>query len=135
MLMVTGGLIIGCAILLVSTVLLAWKVCRLSRRLNALSSGELISTSEYWTGSAKKNKSKSEAEPNETAVLMADLSQTQEETGAAKEEAGKVNGDGQMGEENKKEAGNAASGSFTLSHPLLMFSALRRKCNRRMSKL
>lgn len=104
--MVTGGLIIACAILLVSTLMLAWKVCQLSRRIKALSSNaDLISNSEYWIGTDKRNKSKSETEPRETSVLMANLGQSQEETGngATKGEGGTVNGD------NKKEDGHATN--------------------------
>lgn len=112
--MVTGGLIIACAILLVSTLMLAWKVCQLSRHIKALSSNaDLISNTEYWIGTAKMNKSKSETEPRETCVLMADLGQSQEETGngATKEEGGTVNGD------NKKEEGDAANSEEASSTP------------------
>lgn len=67
------------------------------------SNGDLISNSEYWMGTARKNKSKLEAEAKETSLLMADLSQTQGEmsNGTAKEDGGKVNEDGPMGEEKK----------------------------------
>lgn len=118
--MVTGGLIIVCTILLVSTFLLAWKVCQLSRRIKALSSDvELISDSEYRTENGKKNKSKSETEtePKETSVLMADLSQTEQETATTKEEERKVNEDGQTGEEEKKEVGDSTSGEDTPATP------------------
>ncbi|XP_060911575.1 uncharacterized protein LOC132988285 [Labrus mixtus] len=93
-LMVSGGLIILCFILLLSVFLLAWKVCRLNRRIKELSSNaDLISTSEYWMGTGKKNKSKSETEPKETTVLMSDMSQTKEErgNGTTKEEGEKEN--------------------------------------------
>uniref|UniRef100_A0A3Q4B0R6 Uncharacterized protein n=1 Tax=Mola mola TaxID=94237 RepID=A0A3Q4B0R6_MOLML len=79
--LVTGGLIIACTILLVSTVLLSWKVCHLSRRIKALSSNaELISNSDYWMGSAKRMKRKSEAGPADSNVLMVDLGEAQWKT-------------------------------------------------------
>lgn len=116
--MVTGGLIIVCTILLVSTLLLAWKVCQLSRRIKALSCDvELVSNTEYRTENGKKNKSKSETEPKETSVLMADLSQTEEETATTKEEEGKVNEDGKTAEEEKKEVGDSTSGEDTPATP------------------
>ncbi|XP_018546626.1 uncharacterized protein LOC108893229 [Lates calcarifer] len=111
-LMVAGGLIIACVILLLCTLMLACKVCQLSRRLKMLSSSaDLISGSEYWVGMAKKNKDKSETEAKETSMLMADLNQTKEaETDSTtKEEEGKVKEDGQTEEENKKEVGAAAN--------------------------
>lgn len=108
---VSGGLIIACAILLISTLFLAWRTCHLSRRLKMLNTnGDLISTSEYWMGTAKKDKSKPETEAKETTVLMSDLSQAQEEmsNGTTKEDEGKVKEDGQKGEE--KEVGDPANG-------------------------
>lgn len=106
--LVTGGLIIACTILLVSTVLLSWKVCQLSRRIKALSSNvELISNSDYWMGSAKRMKRKSEAGPAESNVLMVDLGEAQWKTdkeGAAEEEGGMANMD------KKKEAGSTTDG-------------------------
>ncbi|GLD72724.1 uncharacterized protein AKAME5_002404900 [Lates japonicus] len=88
------------------------QVCQLSRRLKMLSSSaDLISGSEYWVGTAKKNKDKSEMEAKETSILMADLNQTKEGAadGTTKEEEGKVKEDGQTEEENKKEVGAAAN--------------------------
>ncbi|XP_044078421.1 uncharacterized protein LOC122888259 [Siniperca chuatsi] len=117
--MVSGGLIIACVILLISTLLLACKVCQLSRDIKVLNSNvDLISNSEYRMGT-KKNKSKSEAEATETSMLMAVVSQTQEEMGNSTtiEDGGKVNKDGQMGEENKKEVratANSEEASTTL---------------------
>lgn len=102
---------IACTILLVSTLLLVCKVCQLSRRIKALSSNvDLISSSEQWEGTGKKDKNKSEAEPKETTVLMTEISQTQEEVGngTTTEEGGKVNEDGQT-EEDKKEEGDASN--------------------------
>ncbi|KAL3042285.1 hypothetical protein OYC64_020264 [Pagothenia borchgrevinki] len=109
--MVSGGLIIACTILLVSTLLLIWKVCQQSRRIKALSSNaDLISTSEYWMGTAKRNKSASELEAKENTVLMSDIGQTQEEmgNGTTEEEGGKVKEDGPK-EEKKKEEETAKS--------------------------
>ncbi|XP_078122628.1 uncharacterized protein LOC144528079 [Sander vitreus] len=110
-LMVSGGLIIACTILLVSIVVLIWKVCHLNRRIKMLSSNaDLISTNDYWMGTAKKNK---ETEAKETTVLMSDISQTQEEVGngTTKEEGGKVKENGQTGEEDKKEVGDTSAKS------------------------
>lgn len=109
--MVSGGLIIACTILLVSTLLLIWKVCQQSRCIKALSSNaDLISTSEYWMGTAKRNKSASELEAKENTVLMSDIGQTQEEmgNGTTEEEGGKVKEDGPK-EEKKKEEETAKS--------------------------
>ncbi|XP_033970341.1 uncharacterized protein DDB_G0284459-like [Trematomus bernacchii] len=109
--MVSGGLIIACTILLVSTLLLIWKVCQQSRRIKALSSNaDLFSTSEYWMGTAKRNKSASEPEAKENTVLMSDIGQTQEEmgNGTTEEEGGKVKEDGPK-EEKKKEEETAKS--------------------------
>ncbi|XP_029304209.1 uncharacterized protein LOC115019032 [Cottoperca gobio] len=120
LLMVTGGLIIACAILLFTTLLLIWKVCKLSRRIKMLSSNaDLISTSEYWVGTAKRNKSASEKEDKETTVLMSDIIQTQEDigNGTTKEEGKKVNEGGQKGEENKKEAGDPAKSEEASTAP------------------
>lgn len=111
-LIVTAGLILACTILLISTLILACKVCQLSRHLKMLNSNiDLISTSEYKVGTAKKDKDKCEPEVNETSMLMADTSQTQEDVGngITKEEEGKVNEDKQLGEENKKEVGGTAN--------------------------
>ncbi|XP_047463189.1 mucin-5AC [Mugil cephalus] len=104
---VVGGLVIGCVIFLISTLCLACKVCSLSRRLKALSSNDdLTSNPEHWEGNCKQDQNKSE--PRETTVLMADISQTQDEVsnGAAKEEGGKAKEDGQA--VGKKEEGDAA---------------------------
>lgn len=74
------------------------------------SNADLISTNDYWMGTAKKNK---ETEAKETTVLMSDISQTQEEmgNGTTKEEGGKVKEDGQTGEEDKKEVGDTSAKS------------------------
>ncbi|XP_035522542.1 uncharacterized protein LOC118331605 [Morone saxatilis] len=121
-LMVTGGLILACTILLVSTLLLAWKVCHLSRRIKALSSNaDLISNPEYFMGTDKKNKSKpEETEAKETSVLMSDISQSQEErgNGTTKEEGEKVNEDEKMGEEKKKEVEDTANGEEASTTPV-----------------
>ncbi|KAE8287901.1 hypothetical protein D5F01_LYC13959 [Larimichthys crocea] len=109
--MVSGGLMVVCTILLVSTLLLACKVCHLARHIKNLSSNsDLISNTEYWMGTDKKGKSKSEAEPKETTVMMADINETQAETNGTKEEGGKVTEEGQMGEENKEEVGRRRGG-------------------------
>ncbi|XP_068585598.1 uncharacterized protein [Cebidichthys violaceus] len=119
--LVAGGLIIACIILLLSTLLLMCKVCQLSNRVKMLSdNSDLISTSEYWIGTAKKSKSAPETEAKETTVLMADINQAQEDVGngAAKEEAVKVKEDGQTGEEDKKEVGNTAKSEEASTTPV-----------------
>lgn len=116
---VSAGLIIACAILLVSTLCLACRTCQLSRRIRSMNTNsDLISNSEYWMGTAKKNKSKPETEAKETSVLMSDLSQTQEEmsNGTAKEDGGKVKEDGQK--EEAKEVGDAANGEEVAAAPV-----------------
>ncbi|XP_032390302.1 uncharacterized protein LOC116700938 [Etheostoma spectabile] len=110
-LMVSGGLIIACAILLVCIVALTWKVCQLSRHVKMLSSNaDLISTNDYWMGTAKKNK---ETEAEETTVLMSDINPTMEEmgNGTTKEEGGKAKEDGQTEQEDKKEVGDTSAKS------------------------
>ncbi|KAG7517097.1 putative serine-rich protein [Solea senegalensis] len=104
--LVSGVLILVCTVLLLSTLLLLWKVCQLRQRLKSLSSnGDLISNSEYWMGTARKNKSKPEVEAKQTAVLMSDFSETQEDAGNDNNEdedgkgEAKENKDGQVGEE------------------------------------
>ncbi|XP_062289692.1 uncharacterized protein LOC133994452 [Scomber scombrus] len=107
---VAGGLIILCAVLLISTVSLTCKVCQLSRHINKLKRRD--SDSGCVMGTAMKEKSKSETEAIETTVLMADVSQTQEEVGnSATKEEEKVINNGQMGEENDKEPGDTAQAS------------------------
>ncbi|XP_041657883.1 uncharacterized protein LOC121519137 [Cheilinus undulatus] len=110
---VSGGLIILCAILLISTLILAWKVCSLNRRIKELSNNrDLVCTSEYWM-EAGKDKNKSETQPSETTVLMSDLSQNKEETGngTTKEEGEKAKKDEQTGEESKSKEDGAPTKS------------------------
>ncbi|XP_022601726.1 uncharacterized protein LOC111222313 [Seriola dumerili] len=112
--MVTGGLIIACSILLASTLLLTWRVCQLNRHLKMLSTdADLISTSQYWMGTARKTKSKSETQAKETSMLMADFSQTQEDMadGTTKDEEAKVDEDGQKGEEKKGDTASSEKAS------------------------
>lgn len=76
-LMVAGGLILACTILLISTLLLACKVCQLSRRLKMLSGhSDPVVPTKYG-----KDNNKSDADAKETAVLMDDLNQTRDEAG------------------------------------------------------
>ncbi|XP_034539344.1 uncharacterized protein LOC117812578 [Notolabrus celidotus] len=103
--MVTGGLIILSFFLLLSTLLLACRVCHLNKRIKELSSNaDLISISEYRIGTAKTDKSEPEKEPEETTVLMSDLSQNKEEmgNGTTKEEGE----NGQTGQDSKTEDGD-----------------------------
>lgn len=109
---VAGGLILACLILLFSTLLLACKVCQLNRRLKTLSSdSDMISNCAYKMQTFNENTNKSEPEAKETSILMADIDQTQRGVGngATKEEGGKVNEGGQVGEEKKEADGTADS--------------------------
>ncbi|KAL7390393.1 hypothetical protein ABVT39_020386 [Epinephelus coioides] len=118
--MVASGLILLCAILLISTLVLMCKMCQLKKHIKMLSSNaDQISTTNYWVGTAKKNQSTPETEAKETTVLMTDISQTVEEVGngTTKEDGGKVNEEGQTGEENKKEAGDTAKSEEASTTP------------------
>lgn len=96
-LMVTGGLIIACFILLISTFMLAWKVCHLSRRIKSLASNDdLISSADFWTGKSNKVKAKVETEDKEDTVLLGEVDQS------AKEENVTANGDRKKTEEGKE---------------------------------
>lgn len=112
-LVVAGGLIILCAVLLISTVSLTCKVCQLSRHIKNLKRRDSEPISNSGMGTPMKEKNKSETEAIETTVLMADVSQTQEEVGnsGTKEEEEKVINDGQMREENGKEPRDTAQTS------------------------
>lgn len=108
--MVTGGLLIACTVLLVSTLCLSCKVYRLRRRLEALGSNvDLIST-EYCTGTGKKNKGNFEEEPRVTTMLMEDLCQ-EADAGATQVKGGTVN------DEITKETGGAANSEEASSTP------------------
>lgn len=77
LLMVAGGLILACTILLISTLLLACKVCQLSRRLKMLCvHSDPVVPTKYG-----KDNNKSDADAKETVVLMDDLNQTHDEAG------------------------------------------------------
>ncbi|XP_008282824.1 uncharacterized protein DDB_G0271670 [Stegastes partitus] len=115
-LIVSAGLILACVIFLITTLFLACRTCQLSRRLKRLgANADLISNSEYWMGTAKKDKSKSDTEGKETTVLMSDLTQEEMNNGPTKEDGGKMKEDGQKGEE--KEAGDAANGEEVAAAP------------------
>ncbi|XP_059207994.1 uncharacterized protein LOC131986874 [Centropristis striata] len=117
---VAGGLIIACVFFLICTLLLMWKVCQLNRRIKMLSSNaDLISTTDYYVETANKNKKREETEAKETAVLMSDIQQAQEETdnGTTKEEGEKVTEDGQTEEGNKKEVEDAAKSEDAAATP------------------
>lgn len=115
MFMVAGGLIIACTILLVSTLILACKVCQLSCRIKALSENtDLVSSTEYWTGTTMKNKNKSDTETREASMLMADVSQMQEEKEMTEGET--VKSDDQ--EKEVEHGGNSEEASPTLAEDL-----------------
>ncbi|XP_013992942.1 uncharacterized protein [Salmo salar] len=82
LLMVTGGLVVLCTILLVSTVVLSCQVCHLKRqpRISSRptrSNVDLVSGTGYW-GTGQRTKEKPDSEPSETSLMMAELKQTQE---------------------------------------------------------
>lgn len=92
-----GGLIIACTALILSTLVLAWKVCLLSKRVSALSgsSADLIGQTERARATPAGKGSPSETELREGSMLMAEpLSEgkrgseeeEEEEAGAANED-------------------------------------------------
>lgn len=113
----SGILIIICIVFLIFILMLLYKVCQLSRRLKMLSNSDLINMSESWMGTAESNKNKPETEAKESTMLMADLSQTQDETnnGTIKEAGEKVKEDEQTREE--KEAGDTANSEEASAAP------------------
>ncbi|XP_054899768.1 uncharacterized protein LOC129368702 [Poeciliopsis prolifica] len=97
-----AALILACAILLISTLALACKVCQLRRRLRA-AGGD----SEYWMGMDKTSKAESQPEAKENAFLLTENGQTTREgdNGATEEAGGKVDEVKQQGDE--KEVGDS----------------------------
>ncbi|MEQ2187477.1 hypothetical protein GOODEAATRI_005051 [Goodea atripinnis] len=118
MLISCGTLILACTILLISTLMLAWKVCQLRRCVSTLGGkGTLVSNSEYWMGMDKKNKAESQPEAKENSFLLTENSQTNQEidNNATKEDGGKVGEDGQNGEEKKVGDGQETKEAATLA--------------------
>ncbi|KAK7925048.1 hypothetical protein WMY93_007358 [Mugilogobius chulae] len=77
LLLIALGLILACTILLISTLLLAWKVCQLSRRRKMLSGhSDLMSPAKLCMVYDKSN-----ADAKETTVLMSNLNETRDEDG------------------------------------------------------
>lgn len=71
--LMTGGLIIACTLLILSTLALAWKVCLLSKRISALSSNvDLSSQAGHTRGTNAKESSLCETELREGSMLMGD---------------------------------------------------------------
>ncbi|XP_077360980.1 uncharacterized protein LOC144006147 [Festucalex cinctus] len=99
--MLTGGLILVCFVLLLSTLMLTCKVCQMSKRI-----GMLASEPAKRTESDGKYKSNSETEAKENSMLLTDLSQTQEQVDhrGPEEESVKVRENGEKGEGKEKEA-------------------------------
>lgn len=86
-LVVVGGLILACTFLLISTLVLAVKVCQLSRRVRMLSGhSDLMSAATNWKENSKKKENKSKTDAKETTELMADFNQTRDKTGDASTE-------------------------------------------------
>lgn len=110
-LVVTGGLIIACAILLISTFMLAWKVCHLSRRVKVLASNDdLLSNTDFWTGKSDKAKAKVETEDREDTVLLGELDHKQSDANGDKRKAvEEEKKEEENKEENKEEKGNLAA--------------------------
>ncbi|KAF7206021.1 uncharacterized protein [Nothobranchius furzeri] len=101
---VCGGLIIACIFFLVTTLVLACKVCQLSRRIRMLirNDVELVNSSKYWVEKSKSDRIKSKDESNETASLLADQTNQDAVTGATMKNGSKVDEDGQKTEENEE---------------------------------
>ncbi|XP_019714425.1 uncharacterized protein LOC109508945 [Hippocampus comes] len=104
LMMLTGGLILICLILLLSTSMLTCKVCQMSKRIRMLGSDfakQMESNGKY--------KSNLETEAKETSMLLTDLNETQKEVDRSgpKEEDVKVRENGEKGE-GKQEAEEAA---------------------------
>ncbi|KAM9728250.1 uncharacterized protein ACNS7B_016256 [Menidia menidia] len=86
MVLVCCGLIVACTLLLISTIALLCKVCRLRRRLKLTDGdGDPVSCAEYRVG-----KNGPGTDSKETAVLMTEMSQTNQEgsNGTAVEDGG-----------------------------------------------
>ncbi|XP_061558798.1 uncharacterized protein LOC133416136 [Phycodurus eques] len=101
LLMLTGGLVLVCVILLLSTLMLICKVCQMSKR-NKMLGGDAAKP----TASDGKYKGNAETEAQETSMLLTNLSKTQEEVDRSdnpKEEGQKVRENGETGE-GKQEA-------------------------------
>ncbi|CAL8362665.1 unnamed protein product [Lota lota] len=81
LLMVVGTLIVACVGLLVTTALLVWKICQ--RRPDADGDSDLISNSQFWMGSAQRNKAQRKQQPaaGESCLLLGHL-EIKEEQGA-----------------------------------------------------
>lgn len=91
-LLLVGGLIIACTILILSTLVLAWKVCLLSKRVSALSSSaDLISQTECTRGTAARKSSVSETALGECIMLTDE--HLHEGKGGTEEEEGAANKD------------------------------------------
>lgn len=118
-----GGLILACAILLISTLTLACKVCRLSRRLKMLNSSfDPISSSDNCAVTAQSCTAKKDSDPaeaGETIVLMSDMGRTQGDVanGATKDEEGGQVEEEEPTAENKKEEGGASAGESKKETP------------------
>lgn len=66
-------MIIACTILILSTLVLAWKVCLLSKRVSVLSSNaDLVDQTECMRGAAAERSSLFETELREGSMLMED---------------------------------------------------------------
>ncbi|XP_059912130.1 uncharacterized protein LOC132461071 [Gadus macrocephalus] len=101
-LMVAGALTVACVGLLVTTALLTWKLCQ--RRREAEPDSDLISNSEFWMGSARRNKAKPPP-ANDTCLLLGLLETKEGQRGAGGAEGGDGGEGGEAGEEQEGKGG------------------------------
>ncbi|CAL8281688.1 unnamed protein product [Arctogadus glacialis] len=103
-LMVAGALTVACVGLLVTTALLTWKLCR--RRREAEPDSDLISNSEFWMGSARRDKAR--RPPAKDTCLLLGLLETKEgQRGAGGEGGEEQEGKGGEGEADAEANGTA----------------------------
>ncbi|XP_061659585.1 uncharacterized protein LOC133491892 isoform X2 [Syngnathoides biaculeatus] len=100
LLVLTGGLVLVCVILLLSTLMLTCKVCQMSRHIKMLA-GDSVKL----TASKGQHKSNPETDAKETSMVLTNLSKTQEEVDRrnSREEGQKVHENGET-EDGKQEA-------------------------------
>ncbi|CAL8308322.1 unnamed protein product [Gadus morhua 'NCC'] len=105
-LMVAGALTVACVGLLVTTALLTWKLCQ--RRREAEPDSDLISNSEFWMGSARRNKAKPPP-ANDTCLLLGLLETKGGQRGAEGGDGGEA-GEEQEGKGGEGEVDAEANG-------------------------
>ncbi|XP_030217167.1 mucin-5AC [Gadus morhua] len=112
-LMVAGALTVACVGLLVTTALLTWKLCQ--RRREAEPDSDLISNSEFWMGSARRNKAKPPP-ANDTCLLLGHLETKGGQRGAEGGDGGEA-GEEQEGKGGEGEVDVEANGTAGVLAP------------------